>query len=144
MEPDTVQDRSADRGLGHPVGLSGVFAAAALLFAFDPAATWWFPSCPIHALTGWLCPFCGSLRAVHALLHGEPLVAAELNPLTTVGLVAALVALLHDTVGLAERGRSPEAVPATQFERLSGFCFSARGLAILVAFALLRNVTPKF
>jgi hypothetical protein len=143
MEPDTVQDRSADRGLGHPVGLSGVFAAAALLFAFDPAATWWFPSCPIHALTGWLCPFCGSLRAVHALLHGAPLVAAELNPLTTVGLVAALVALLHDTVCPAG-GWSPGPATATQFERLSGFCFSARGLAILVAFALLRNVAPKF
>jgi hypothetical protein len=27
-----------------------------LLFVFDPAATWWFPSCPFNALTGWLCP----------------------------------------------------------------------------------------
>ena len=144
MEPDTLQDRSAHRGLGRPVGLSVTLAAAVLLFAFDPAATWWFPSCPIYALTGWLCPFCGSLRAVHALLHGAPLVASELNPLTTVGLMAALVALLHDTVRSAAGGRSPEAVTATQFERLSGFCFSARGLAILVAFALLRNVTSKF
>jgi hypothetical protein len=143
MEPDALQDRSAHRGLGHPVGLSGVFAAAALLFAFDPAATWWFPSCPIHALTGWLCPFCGSLRAVHALLHGTPLVAAELNPLTTVGLVAALVALLHDTVCPAG-GSNPGPATATRFERLSGFCFSARGLAILVAFALIRNLPPKF
>ena len=142
MEPDTLQDRSAHRGLGHPVGLSVTVATAALLFAFDPAATWWFPSCPIHALTGWLCPFCGSLRAVHALLHGAPLVALELNPLTTVGLVAVLVAHLHDTVCPAG-GSSPGPAPVTQFERLNGFCFSARGLAILAAFALLRNVAPK-
>ena len=142
MEPDTLQDRSAHRRLGHPVGLSVTLAAAALLFAIDPAATWWLPSCPFYALTGWLCPFCGSLRAVHALLHGAPLVASELNPLTTVGLVAALVALLHDTACPAG-GSSPGLATATQFERLSGFCFSARGLAILVAFALLRNVGPK-
>jgi hypothetical protein len=118
--------------------LSLILAAAALLFAFDPATTWWFPSCPIHALTGWLCPFCGSLRAVHALLRGAPLVALELNPLTTVGLVAALVALLHDTVCPAWPRR------ATRFERLTRLCFSARGLAIIAAFGLLRNVAPKF
>jgi hypothetical protein len=138
MEPNALPDRSADRGLGNPVGLSVIIAAAALIFAFDPSATWWFPSCPIHALTGWLCPFCGSLRAVHALLQGAPLVASELNPLTTVGLVAALVAFLQDAVCPAGPGQ------ATQFDRLTGFCFSARGLAIIVAFGLLRNVATNF
>jgi hypothetical protein len=135
MEPDALQDRSAHRGLGNPVGLSGVIAAAALLFAFDPAATWWFPSCPIHALTGWLCPFCGSLRAVHALLRGAPLVASDLNLLTIAGLVATMAALLHDIVCPAR---------ATQLERLTRFCFSTRGLAIIATFGLLRNVPPKF
>jgi hypothetical protein len=138
MEPDALQDRAAHPGVVNPVGprvVCVIIAAAALLFAFDPAATWWFPSCPIHALTGWLCPFCGSLRAVHALLQGEPLVASELNPLTTVGPMAALVALVHDAV----RPGGP-----TQLGRLTRFCFSARGLAILAAFAVLRNVLPKF
>jgi hypothetical protein len=93
-------------------------ASVALLAAFDPAATWWFPSCPFHALTGWLCPLCGSLRAVHALLHGAPAAALALNPLTTVGLPAWLVAR----------------------RRVTGFCFSANGLALLAAFGLLRNL----
>jgi hypothetical protein len=115
-----------------------LIAAAALLFAFDPAATWWFPSCPMHALTGWLCPFCGSLRAVHALLRGAPLVASELNPLTTAGLVTAVLALLHDSVCPAPPGRP------TQFERFTRFCFSARGLTIVAAFGLIRNVLPNF
>jgi hypothetical protein len=115
-----------------------IIAAAALLFAFDPAATWWFPSCPIHALTGWLCPFCGSLRAVHALLCGAPLVASNLNPLTTAGLVAAVVARVHDTVRPAAPRR------ATQLERFTRFCFSARGVVIIAAFGLLRNVTTRF
>ncbi len=28
-----------------------------------------YPACPLHATTGLLCPGCGSLRALHDLLH---------------------------------------------------------------------------
>jgi hypothetical protein len=104
-------------------------AAAALLFAFDPAVTWWFPSCPLRALTGWLCPLCGSLRAVHALLHGAPRIALALNPLATVVLSAALAALVHDTVRPAR---------ATRF--VLRMCASTPGLALTTAFGVLRNV----
>jgi hypothetical protein len=97
-------------------------AAAVVLVAFDPATTWWFPSCPFRALTGWLCPLCGSLRAVHALLRGAPAAALALNPLTTVGLAAWLFAR----------------------ERTNAVCFSARGVALLIAFGVLRNVPGSF
>ena len=30
-----------------------------------------YPTCPFLAITGWYCPGCGSLRAVHDLLHGD-------------------------------------------------------------------------
>lgn len=93
-------------------------AVAVPLMLFDPATTWWFPSCPFHALTGWLCPLCGSLRAAHALLAGAPAAALALNPLTTVGLFAWV---------LSRR-------------RVTAFCFSARGLALFSAFGLLRNL----
>ena len=93
-------------------------AAAALLVAFDPATTWWFPSCPFHALTGWLCPFCGSLRAIHALLTGSPLTALAFNPVTVAGLGALALAR----------------------ERAVAFCLSRRGLALLATFGLLRNL----
>jgi hypothetical protein len=109
----------------------GVLAAAALVFTFDPVTTWWFPSCPFHAWTGWLCPLCGSLRALHALLRGQLRVALELNPLTTLGFVAGLMALAHDLV-------FPTRTPA--LERLTGRCFSARGFFLLVAFGLFRNL----
>ena len=105
--------------------------AATLLFAFDPAVTWWFPSCPLNALTGWLCPFCGSLRAVHALLHGDPLAASTLNPLTTAAAAAGLVALVRDTAQPAR---------AAHIQRLFSFCISARGLALAAAFGVLRNL----
>jgi hypothetical protein len=108
--------------------------AATLIFTFDPGSTWWFPSCPFHAWTGWLCPFCGSLRALYALLHGEPRVALHLNPLTTVGLAAGLVALAHDVV-------SP--TRATALGWLTGLCFSGRGLFLIVAFGLFRNLTER-
>jgi hypothetical protein len=106
-------------------------AAAVLLFAFDPATTWWFPSCPLNALTGWLCPFCGSLRALHALLHGAPRAAWTLNPLTTAGAAAAAGALTLDAfrpVGIARA------------ERLLSWCFSTRGFALALAFAVWRNI----
>ena len=92
--------------------------ALGLLVAFDPATTWWFPSCPLYALTGWQCPFCGTLRAIHALLRGAPLTALALNPLTIAGLAAWL---------LARR-------------RVTAFCFSARGLVCLVMFGVVRNI----
>jgi hypothetical protein len=110
-------------------------ASAVLLFALDPVTTWWFPSCPFRAWTGWLCPFCGSLRALHALLRGEPFVALQLNPLTIVGLAAGLVALAHDVICPTR---------ATGLERLAEVCFSARCLTLVAAFGVLRNLPQPF
>ena len=110
-------------------------AAAVVIVAFDPATTWWFPSCPLHALTGWLCPLCGSLRALHALLSGAPVTAFSLNPLTTTGAVAGLVASVHDVVLPAR---------ATARARLAARCFSLRGVVFAIAFGVLRNVAMPY
>lgn len=63
-----------------------IFATAAAgliaLFLFDPAQSGLFPPCPLRYLTGWYCPGCGSLRAMHQLLHGNLGAAWALNPLT--------------------------------------------------------------
>lgn len=53
-----------------------IFIIAALIMGavyafFDPAETVWMPKCPVHLLTGFDCPGCGSQRALHALLHGD-------------------------------------------------------------------------
>jgi hypothetical protein len=97
------------------LGLAVVTAALAL---FDPATTWWFPSCPFHAMTGLLCPFCGSLRAIHALLRGAPLAALAFNPLVIVGGGMWVVAR----------------------ERTAIWCSGPRGPMLLAAFTLLRNL----
>jgi hypothetical protein len=93
-------------------------ASIAALAEWDPATTMWFPSCPLYAISGWQCPLCGSLRAVHALLHGAPLAALTFNPLTVAGLGMWLVAR----------------------DRTTRFCFSAHGLVLLIGFGLLRNL----
>jgi hypothetical protein len=106
-------------------------AVAVLLAAFDPATTWWFPSCPLFALTGWRCPLCGSLRALHALAAGSLRAAWTLNPLTTGGALAGAAALAADAV-------RPARVPYV--DRLIRLCFSARALAFIVVFGVFRNV----
>ena len=64
-------------------GMLAVLAAAiAMLDFFDPATSGLFPPCPLRYLTGWYCPGCGSLRAIHQLLHGNLSAAWALNPLT--------------------------------------------------------------
>jgi hypothetical protein len=68
--------------------LAAMLAAFAIgvtvLRVFDPATSGIFPPCPVRYLTGWNCPGCGSLRAIHQLLHGNVAAAWALNPLTTV------------------------------------------------------------
>jgi hypothetical protein len=111
--------------------LTGIMlAAAVVVFAFDPALTAWFPSCPLYTLTGWLCPFCGSLRALHALLHGNVVAALRFNPMTTVGMAAGFVALSLDAV---LPGRDALA-------RLVSLCLSMPSLALAALFGVLRNI----
>ncbi len=45
--------------------------AGIVLFCFDPERCGFYPICIFHQSTGLLCPGCGSLRAMHQLLHGH-------------------------------------------------------------------------
>jgi hypothetical protein len=58
-----------------------MFISLAALYNFDPATDSRFPGCPFFAATDLYCPGCGSLRAMHALLHGHLMYAFRLNPL---------------------------------------------------------------
>jgi hypothetical protein len=80
---------------GNPVffspALRGLFCAAAagglaVLYAADPATDARFPPCPFHYCTGLYCPGCGSLRALHSLLHGHLLAAWHFNPLMVLSI----------------------------------------------------------
>src|SRR6516225_2827850 len=62
-----------------------------VLFVFDPDGNPFYPGCIFHRTTGLLCPGCGSLRALHQLLHGHFITAFRFNPLWVVSLAALAV-----------------------------------------------------
>ncbi len=61
-------------------------AALTVLYYANPAADSHFPACPLHNFTGLHCPGCGTLRAIHCLVHGHLLAAFRLNPLMLLSL----------------------------------------------------------
>jgi len=63
-----------------------MLSCVGLLFTYDPATSQLFPPCPFHAVTGLYCPGCGSLRALHHLLHGDLAAAVRLNPLMVLSI----------------------------------------------------------
>lgn len=67
--------------------VAGILCALGVLFWLDPATAGVFPPCPFRAMTGLRCPGCGTLRALHQLLHGELVAALRLNPLMVISIV---------------------------------------------------------
>ena len=76
------------RALRAPLATAGAaLAAATYVGLVDPNQSGHYPTCPFLFITGYYCPGCGSLRAVHALTHGDVAAAVGFNVLTVVGLV---------------------------------------------------------
>jgi len=108
--------------------------ACALLFFFNPAQHSFYPFCVFHRITGWDCPGCGGLRAVHQLLHGNLLTAFRLNPLV-VAAAPVVVAL-----GLWRWLRGP-ARPVSHRTTVRWMWVV---LAVVVTFWILRNLPLTF
>ena len=66
------------------------------------------PTCPIHTLTGLLCPGCGATRAFLALIHAHPAEAFHQNPLFTLLLP---FLLLYAAASLRRRAFPPIPTP---------------------------------
>jgi len=107
-------------------------AAAVVLFVFDPSTAGFYPVCTLHELTGWQCPGCGGLRALHQLSHGHIAAAWRLNPF----LVALLPAGLW--LGLREMARvlTGRQWPGVVTRPIFGWLLAGA----LVLFGILRNV----
>jgi Protein of unknown function (DUF2752) len=103
-----------------------------MLFVFDPATTAMFPPCPVRYLTGWYCPGCGSLRAMHQLMHGNLHAAWAMNPLTVIFLPFVAYGLVSHVL-LEIRGRAlPQFfIPASYIRALG---------VIVILFAIARNL----
>jgi hypothetical protein len=93
-------ERTADRGrvarLVGPLAVAGgALTAVGVLAAVDPNQPGHFPVCPFKAMTGLDCPFCGGLRAVHDLAHGNVLAALDRNVLVVLAVPVVAFAWLQ-------------------------------------------------
>ncbi|MBX9244213.1 DUF2752 domain-containing protein [Actinotalea ferrariae] len=106
-------------------------AAAVVVLALDPYEPGHFPTCPVLALTGFFCTGCGTMRAVHSLLHLDVAGAWDMNPLLLLLAPFAVATWVAWTVrawsGRPRRWAAPPWAIATV-------------LVVLVAFTVLRNV----
>lgn len=125
--------RRARRRLGTASArLLGVGLAVAAVVALDPDRRD-IPLCPFHAMTGLLCPLCGSLRAVNHLAHGDLVAALHSNVVFVLGLPLGLALWLA-----GERMTSwlPTTRPGTR-SRTVATCAAGTSL---VAFTIVRNL----
>jgi hypothetical protein len=60
---------------------AGVGAVLAVVGTRDPGQPGHYPTCPFLFTTGFSCPGCGTLRALHALTEGDVATAFHFNPL---------------------------------------------------------------
>jgi hypothetical protein len=80
--PATGVVRWRPAALARPVLVAGAaLAGVAWVGSVDPNEPGHYPTCPFLSVTGWFCPGCGSLRALHALAHGDLRTALARNPL---------------------------------------------------------------
>ncbi|WP_324718974.1 DUF2752 domain-containing protein [Salinimicrobium sp. HB62] len=111
------------------------FIGLAMIYAiFDPALTNIFPSCPFRSLTGFLCPGCGSQRALHHLLNLQIQTAYSYNPLLIISLPYVMAGAFLD--------RSP--VSSKKLKNLRQFLIGKNAilviLFIITSFWILRNL----
>ena len=119
--------------------LAFIVFLAVYLFGDPFSQTWWL-KCPLHALTGWQCPFCGLQRQLHALLHFRFAEAWWLNPILLLSYPYLLLLLLSSL--FLDILRSPRISPCLR--RILLVCLGNRALlvffAILLLWGIVRNV----
>jgi hypothetical protein len=119
-------------------GIAGPLATGALALLgvgvvalVNPEEPGTYPTCPFLAITGWWCPGCGTLRAVHALAHGDLATAADRNLLAVLA-VPLLAAGWARWLARTRRGEArTTAAPAWLLWSLA---------VVVIAYWVLRNI----
>lgn len=100
----------------------------------DPSVVPIFPRCPFRLLTGYLCPGCGSQRAIHHLLNLDLPGAWRMNPLLVIALPYLLLGLILKPLSHhSARG-------ARLLDQLYGYRASVVALVVIVLFWIGRNI----
>jgi hypothetical protein len=106
-----------------------------IIYLLDPSSSDLYPPCPFLALTGFYCPGCGTIRALHQLTLGHPVAALDLNPLMVL-LLPFVAYFLASHAMLAVTGR-----PLRRFFVRPALIWTLLG--IILVYWLLRNV-PRY
>jgi len=115
--------------------LTAALAVGLVLFFCDPVRVPIYPQCLFHQLTGLDCPGCGSLRALHAVLHGNLGAALHYNAFLILSLP------LFAGVGLNVLRSASTVRPAVQIKPAWLWLY----LAAYVTFGILRDLpVPVF
>jgi hypothetical protein len=130
----SIPPRYGETQRGHAVWFAlaaMTIVAGAVLYLFNPAQFGFYPACFFYKTTGLLCPGCGTLRSMHQLLHGHIGAALRFNALMVLSIPLA-------ALGCVRALRDSRAnKPALAWIRPSWLWI---GLAVLLAFAILRNL----
>lgn len=100
----------------------------------DPSVVPIFPRCPFRLLTGYLCPGCGSQRAIHHLLNLDLPGAWRMNPLLVIALPYLLLGLILKPLS-RHNGRGTRL-----YDQLYGSRASVVALVVIVLFWIGRNI----
>jgi len=118
-----------------PILIVILLAGIAVTYKYlDPAVVPIFPRCPFRLLTGYLCPGCGSQRAIHRLLNFDIAGAWRMNPLLVIALPYLLAGLILKPLShRSARG-------ARLLDQLYGYQASIVVLVVIVLFWIGRNI----
>ena len=108
-------------------------AATAFVAAVDPNEAGHYPTCPSLWLTGWYCPGCGSLRAVHDMAHLNFAGAIDMNPFAIVAIAWLVWRWGWWLAASVGHGRVARPAPGWVIYLLAG---------AVIAYWVLRNVGP--
>jgi hypothetical protein len=118
------------------IAMAALLGGLTVVYQFPPSEYSFYPRCPIYLAIHWLCPGCGSTRALHALLHLELRSALHYNALFT--LLVPFACLWLAFIGY--RTMRYDQFPNLAIPRSAMLCL----IATVVLFTIARNTMFAF